>query len=193
MSTAPQPPRPPVPPQPLRTSSHIVAIVLCILALIVLASVAAVWTGLRILSRTVQVHVKEGGEQKKEVSIKVPFASIEARQDVNEAALGLPIYPGATRVRDKDSATVNLEFGGEEGVRVAVAKFETPDPIEKVHAFYEQRLGREVTKFMEKDAEGKTVFEIKKGGSEKIVALKSTLNGTRIELVHVRHGRGETN
>lgn len=187
MATLTEPPRPPAPP---RTGSHIVAIVLCILALIVLVSVGAIWTGLRILSQGVKVQVDEKG-QKKNVLLKVPFGSVEVRRDVSEASLGLPLYPGAKNIEEK--ATVDLEFGGEGGARIAVGKFETPDPIDKVRAFYEERLGHEVTKTIEKDRRGKTVLEISKGGTEKIVALKGGPLGTTIELVHVQGGGGETN
>lgn len=193
MTTAPQPPQPPVPPARPRTGSNVLAIALLVLALIVLVSVITVWTGLRFLSHSVQVHVNNGQGDKKEVSIQTPVGSLEVRKDVDEAQLDLPIYPGAKRVQDHDAATVNMEFGGEEGVRVVVAKFETSDPIEKVRNFYQERVGTEVTKFIEKDSEGKTVFEIKHGGQEKIVALKSGFGGTRIELVRVVHGRAETN
>ncbi len=189
MSAGPEPPRAPAPP---RTGSHIVAIVLCILALIILVSAGAIWTGLRILSRGVQVQVDKRG-QKKDVLLKVPFGSVEVRNEVSEASLGLPLYPGAKNVGTDKRATVNMEFGGQEGVRIVVGKFETPDPIDKVRAFYQERLGHEVTKTIDKDSRGKTVLEISKGGNEKIVALKGGPLGTTIELVHVQEGAGETN
>ncbi len=185
-----EPPRAPAPP---RSSSTVVAIVLCLLALIVLVSVAAVWTGLRFLSQGVQVQVNDRGGRKKDVLLKVPFASVEVHRDVNEASLGLPVYPGAKSIPGVENATVDLEFGGEQGVRILVGKFETPDPIEKVKAFYQERLGHEVTKRLDKDSRGKTVFEIKKAGTERIVALKGGPLGTTIELVRVQEGAGETN
>ncbi len=190
MATAPQPPRPPVPP---RAGSPVVAIALLILALIVLTSVIAVWTGLRFLSRGVQVHVDERGGDKKEVSIKTPVGSLEVRKDVNEAQLGLPLYPGAKRLKGEDSATVSLGLPDEQSVRVVAAKFETTDAFDKVRDFYKTRLGTEVTRITERSPEGKTIFEIKKGDTEKVVALKNWDSGTRIELVHVTHGRPETN
>ncbi len=188
-----EPPRAPAPPAPPRSSSTVVAIVLCLLALIVLVSVAAVWTGLRFLSQGVQVQVNDRGGRKKDVLVKVPFASVEVHRDVNEASLGLPVYPGAKSIPSDENATVDLEFGGEEGVRILVGKFETPDPLEKVKAFYQERLGHEVTKTLDKDSRGKTVFEIKKAGNERIVALKGGPLGTLIELVRVQEGAGETN
>jgi len=190
MSTVPRPPQPPVPPVPARPASNIVAIVLLLLALIVVVSGLVVWGGLRYLARGVQVHVNDakGGKQ---VSVQTPIGSFEVKKDVNEAQLGLPVYPGATRLKDEDSATINMNFGGEQGVHVVVAKFETTDDLEKVRSFYQDRVGGDVTKFIEKNNEGKTVFEIKRKNQERIISLKSTGGGTRIELVRVDHGREE--
>jgi hypothetical protein len=193
MSTAPQPPRGPAAPPPPRTGSHVLMIVLLLLALIIVVSVATVWVGLRFITRGVSVNVQDGDSGRKEVSIKTPVGSVEVSQGVDESRLGLPIYPGAQRLKDQDSANVNFSFGGKAGLRLVVAKFETPDPLEKVRDFYKQRLGGDVTRFVEKDSEGKTVFEIKRSGQEKVVALQVRNDGTRIELVRVNHGPTEAN
>lgn len=193
MATVPQPPLAPPPP---RKGGHILAIVLLVLALVVLVSASAVLIGLRFLSRVVQVHVDEGRGGKKGVSINTPAGkvfSLEVNKEVSEAALGLPIYPGSKRVKDEDSAMVNIGVPGEQKVRVVAAKFETSDPIDKVTGFYRGRLGSQVTKFTEKDSEGKTVIEIEHNDQEKIVALKGIWPGTRIELVRVEHAEGESN
>ncbi len=192
MSATPQPPRPPVPPAPPRAPSRVLPIVLLSLALIVVLSALAVWIGLRVLSHVVRVRVDEGKGGNKEVSIQTPVGSLEAAKGVDEARLGLPIYPGAKQMKD-DAATLNFSFGGEANMHLVVGKFETSDPIEKVAAFYRNRLGNQVTKFTEKDSEGKTVFEIKRPDQEKIVALKDEGSGTRLELVRVVHGRAEAN
>jgi len=190
MSTVPRPPQPPVPPVPARPASNIVAIVLLLLALIVVVSGLVVWGGLRYLARGVQVHVNDakGGKQ---VSVQTPIGSFEVKKDVNEAQLGLPLYPGATRLKDEDSATINMNFGGEQGVHVLVAKFKTTDDLDRVRSYYQDRVGGDVTKFTEKDNEGKMVFEIKSKNQERIITLKSTGGETRIDLVRVDHGREE--
>ena len=197
MATSPQPPRTPVPPAPPQTGSKVVPIVLLGLAVIVVVSALVLWTGLRFLSHSVQINQRESGAGKKEVSIKTPFGGIEVNKNnnVSESALGLPIYPGAKLIKDGDanSASVNIGLPGEESVRVVAGKFETPDPIDKVEAFYHGRLGSEVTKFTAKDSDGKTVFEIKHKDNERVVALKSVLGATRIELVRVSHGGEESN
>jgi len=193
MSRSPQPPRAPIPPQPPRSGSNIVAIALLVLALIVLVSGVAVWTGLRFLSHNLRMQVadREGGN--KEVSINTPVGSIEVHHDVNQDSLGLPIYPGATPVKDKDSASVNLGFGGEASVQVLVAKFETSDSLERVRAFYKEHLGSEVTKLTDQGWEGKTTFEIKTHNLEKVVALEGGGSRTLIKLVRVSFGKNEGN
>jgi hypothetical protein len=193
MSTAPQSPRPPAAPPPPRTGSHLLAISLLVLGLIVVVSVMTVVIGLRFLARGVKVNVADAGAGKKEVSIQTPVGSLEVTPKVTESQLGLPIYPGAERAKDQGSASVNIALGDEQGVRVLAVKLQTADPLEKVRDFYEQRLGAEVTKFTHKNQDGSTVFEIKRPGQEKIVALRAAGAVTLIELVRVVHSAAETN
>ena len=194
MGTSPHPPRPPVPPPPPRSGSHIVAIALMVLALIVTVSVAAVWLGLRLISRNVEVSVQEGKAGKKGIAIKTPLGSLEVDQDVDASRLGLPLYPGATRVKgDEGSAAVNIDIAGEKSVHVLAATFQTADAPATVQEFYRKQMADEVSRFVEKDENGKTVFEIKKSGLEKVVALEGRDGGTRIALVRVLHGETEAN
>jgi len=187
------PPRPPVPPQPPGNRSHFVVIALLLLALIVVAGGIGVLVGLRFLSNAVHINVNQGGGGKKQLSIKTPLGSLEVNPGVNEASLGLPIYPGAIPLKEHDSATVNLDIADEAKLRVLAGKFETPDSLEKVVAFYHARLGDQVTSFKEKNGEGKTVFEIKHDKQTKVVALKSNGDKTVIELVRVSEGVPEAN
>jgi hypothetical protein len=193
MANSHQAPRPPIAPPPPRPSSHVVAIALLVLALIIVVCGIAVWTGFRFIAQNVKVQVEDGGAGKKEVSIKTPIGSLEVRKDVDAARLGLPLYPGAIRLQDQDSATVNIDIAGKENVQVLAAKFETSDPFHKVQEFYRQRLGSEVSKLTENTREGKTVFEIKRADQEKVVALKKLDGKTRIELVRVVHAGSRGN
>lgn len=215
MATTPLPPRPPVPPPPPQSSSSAVAIALLVLGFIVVVSLFGIWVGFRILARGVKVHVNDQGGDKKEVSIKTPFGDIEVNKNggVTEASLGLPIYPGAKSASDHEGATVNMRFGTEAALHIVVGKFHSSDAFDKVRDFYQERLTSEVGKFtpkstvefdpghwgdeegnfIGKDKEGKTVFEIKRKDFVKVTALKSEWDGTRIELVNVRHGKGDAN
>ena len=192
MATSPQPPRPPVPPQPAGSRSNLVVIAILLLALLVVVGSMGVWIGLRFLSSAVHVQVSREGD-KKEVSIKTPVGSMEVHKDVDEASLGLPIYPGATRLNEKGSATVNFDILDEAKFRVLAGKFETSDSLDKVRAFYHDRLGDQVTKYKDRDEQGKTVFEIKHDKGDQVVALKRTGDKTVIELVRVSEGTTEAN
>lgn len=197
MGATPQPPRAPAVPAPpvSRQGSHIVAIVLLVLALIILVCGVTLYTGVRFLSHNVQVQVNKDQAGQKDVSIRTPVGNFEVRkdQDVSEAQLGLPIYPGAQRLQDEQSAALKMEFAGQQKLRLTVGKFETPDDFGKVEKFYQDRIGNQVTKFTQHGAQGKTVFEIKSKDEEKVVALKSLTTGTRIELVRVLHGENQVN
>jgi len=193
MSTSPQPPQPPAPPQPPRSGSNIVAIALLVLALIVLVSGIAVWTGLKFLSHTFQLQVEERGGGQKDVSINTPVGSIEVHHEVNEDSLGLPLYPGATQVKDKDSATVDFGFGGEAGVRILAARFETSDSLEAVKSFYKEQLGSSVTKFTNGGSAGKSAFEIKTKDMKKVVEIEGARGKTVIKLVRISVGENESN
>src|SRR5208337_4124349 len=193
MSTSPQPPRPPVPPQPRRSGSNIVAIALLVLALIVLVSGIAVWTGLRFLTHNLRVQVEQKGGNQKELSIDTPVGSMQVHHEVNEDNLDLPIYPGAIRVRDKDSASVDFGFGGDAGVHIVAARFETSDSLEAVKSFYKEHLGSSVTKFTDGGSGGKSSFEVKSRDLVKVVEIEGAGSKTAIKLVRISVGKGESN
>lgn len=214
METNAQPPRPPAPPPPPQSGSSAVAIALLVLMFIVVISCFGIWVGFRVLSRGIQVHVNDKGGDKKEVSIQTPFGGIEVNKNgVTEGSLGMPIYPGAKSSSDHNDATINMNFGNEAALRIVVGKYHTSDALEKVKEFYQERLTAEVGQFTQrsivdfdpghwgedegnfigKNKEGKTVFEIKRKDSVKIAALKSEWDGTRVELVHIDHGKNEAN
>jgi hypothetical protein len=92
----------------------------------------------------VQVDKGANGEQKK-VQVDTPFGGIHVNTDQTSAAdLGLPTYPGANIVNDKDnekSADIHMGFGEWE-LRVKIVNFSTPDSQDKVLAFYKNALTR---------------------------------------------------
>ncbi len=93
-----------------------------------------------------RVHVDKGanGEEKK-VQVDTPFGGVHVNTDQTTAVdLGLPAYPGAVVVKDKDnhnSADVHLGFGEWE-LRVRAVSYETSDSQQKVADFYKKALGR---------------------------------------------------
>lgn len=92
----------------------------------------------------VQVDKGPNGEDKK-VRVDTPFGGIHVNTDETTAAdLGLPVYPGADIVKDKDndkSADIHMGFGEWE-LRVKVVNYSTSDSQDKVVAFYRKALTR---------------------------------------------------
>jgi hypothetical protein len=108
-------------------------------ALAVLILLAAGLAGCR-------VHVqKDASGQQKNVQVDTPFGGMHVDTNQTTAAdLGLPAYPGAQIVRDKDddkSANIHMGFGEWE-LRVKVVNYATPDSEDKVATFYRKALGR---------------------------------------------------
>lgn len=81
----------------------------------------------------------------KNVRVETPLGGVHLLSGTTTAAdLGLPVYPGATPAKDHDgtqSANIHMGFGQWQ-MRVKVVHYHTPDPQDKVLAFYQQALGR---------------------------------------------------
>jgi hypothetical protein len=107
--------------------------------LLAAAAVLALMAGCRI-----QVDKSKDG-QDKNVKIDTPLGGLHVRAgDTSAADVGLPTYPGAHIVPDKDgdkSADVHFGFG-EWQFRVKAVHYETGDPQDNVVAFYRKALGR---------------------------------------------------
>lgn len=93
-----------------------------------------------------RVHVdKDANGQEKNVQVDTPFGGMHVNTNQTTAAdLGLPAYPGAQIVTDKDndkSADVHMGFGQWE-LRVKAVNYSTTDSQDKVVAFYKKALGR---------------------------------------------------
>lgn len=93
-----------------------------------------------------RIHVdKDADGKEKNVQVDTPFGGVHVNTDQLTAAdLGLPVYPGAEVVKDKDhdkSADVNMGFG-EWTLRVRAVNYATLDSQDKVTAFYKKALGR---------------------------------------------------
>jgi hypothetical protein len=125
--------------------------------------------------------------EKKEILIKTPWGGLKAAATPDPSRLGLPVYPGARFIKDQesDSFSFDLSIKGKPDVRFIVGKFETPDGIEKVRNFYRKKLGKEVTKFIEKTDEGGMAFEMKGKSESKFVQLKNVSGRTQIDLLRL--------
>jgi len=125
--------------------------------------------------------------EKKEILIETPWGGLEAAATPDPSRLGLPVYPGARLIKDQesDSLSIDLSVGGNAKLHFIVGQFETPDGIEKVRDFYRKKLGKEVTKFVEKTDDGAMAFEMRGKSESKFVQPKSSSGRTRIDLVRL--------
>ena len=153
----------------------------------------------------------------KNVRVATPFGGVQVKtnNETNIQGIGLPVYPGAELVRKKDkdngSADVNLSFGHFQ-LRVKAANYQTPDPPEKVSAFYKDALkkygvviecnhdrpvgtptqtdegltcsdGNKKEAVTEPDASGKTELKTGSKQHQHIVAIEPKGGGTKFGLV----------
>ena len=93
-----------------------------------------------------RVHVDKGANgEDKDVQVDTPFGGVHVNTDQTTASdLGLPVYPGAVSAKGDDnhkSADVHMGFG-EWQLRVRAVSYTTPDPEDKVIAFYRKALAR---------------------------------------------------
>ncbi|WP_109488935.1 hypothetical protein [Occallatibacter savannae] len=93
-----------------------------------------------------RIHVdKDSNGKEKNVQVDTPFGGVHVNTDqITASDLGLPVYPGAEVVKDKEhdkSADVNMGFG-EWTLRVRAVNYSTTDPQDKVVEFYKKALGR---------------------------------------------------
>jgi hypothetical protein len=82
------------------------------------------------------VNVKENGDK---VEIETSVGSIRVHSDESHPT-GLPIYPGATRIKS-NGANVELSSKDGDALGVGVEIYSTSDHLDKVSAWYVQKLG----------------------------------------------------
>jgi len=131
----------------------------------------------------------EQGSKKedKQLSIKTSTWALAVSGSPDFARLGLPLYPGAKYIQEKEQNGLDfsLNISGKPEVRFVVAKFRTSDSREQVREFYQKKIGKQVTKFTEKDDDGDMAFEIKHPKDQRFVGLKVVDGKTEIQLVRV--------
>ena len=89
------------------------------------------------------IHVDDKDKEAKKVDIQTPLANLKVDTSAAATDNGIPVYPGATlRPAEGDNnhrANVNIGAMGF-GVKVIAVEYLTPDPPEKVKAFYTDKL-----------------------------------------------------
>jgi len=160
---------------------------LCKAVLVSVVMLAAAFSGVDPAARAQE----QGKDQDKDgVVLKTPAGGFEASGTVKASQTGLPIYPGAKPMAEKGKNGGNLTFSlslqGKPDVHFLVAKLETTDSLEQVREYYKRKLGSRVTKFVDKDKDGNTVFEMKESeNSGRFLGIKSHQGTTEIDLVRL--------
>jgi hypothetical protein len=98
--------------------------------------------------------------------------------------MGVPVYPGAIRERDsRKLASFHLDFGHHhKAFAVAAAGYRTPDSVERVTAYYRDRLPH----WMISDkGDGRVELSFTKGGYRRFVAIYEENGETGIALASV--------
>jgi len=115
--------------------------------------------------------------------VETPFGSVRVKENarVDPRLLGVPLYPGATRLEDpRKQASIELDFDGEsKQLNVLVAVYTTPDPLDKVAAFYREKLGS--WKYT-RNSSGRVKLESSQDGSKRVVAISGRDGLTKIAL-----------
>jgi hypothetical protein len=151
--------------------------------------VAAVTLGMCATARQAGAAPRQD-QGKDEISVNTPKGGFDLSGSVKAKEIGLPVYPGATYVSDRDKDQGNLLFSltrpGKPDVKFVVAKFETADDIGQVRDFYRKKLGHKVTKFSVDAGDGHVSFEMRADNQHaRFVALKQSDGRTEIDLVRL--------
>lgn len=155
----------------------------CFISLIVLACLAfgAVYL-VRTNLRVVKTHRNSGDD----VSIDTPAGRFEIRahKDLNPAALGAPIYPGAKQTKDGGGATfqwLSRDGKDDKGLSVSGGELFTPDSANKVIEYYRTQLPNWI---VSTNRDGGTQFELKEGGYRRIIVVREKGDGTHIGIAN---------
>lgn len=78
----------------------------------------------------------------KNLDVRSPVGDLHVGKDADALKAGLPPYPGAHPQNNHDNNDpVNLALSTDNfGMKLIVAKYETPDPAEKVLNFYREKM-----------------------------------------------------
>lgn len=147
------------------------------LLVIGVGSVAALYYMIRSAVNNV-VTVEEGKDGQPKVELNVPGAGrISVNSGIDEAQLGVPIYPGATP--DKDgSGTVSVSNPGQSGW-FGAAVFTTDDSVDEVRDFYRDKLGDKAS----------TVDSVASEGKRQVVFTLETDKGFRMVSIGEEDGK----
>jgi hypothetical protein len=148
----------------------------------------------------------QDAERGKNIDIKSPVGAVSVRTDVDSPNTGLPIYPGASPLRDDDdpeSATVNVSSAWF-GVKVVAANYQSADGQDKILDYYQREMktygpvtecrgdvdfrggpGHKRPVCKEQPYSRDVQLLTGREDNQRIVAVKPRGSGTAFSLVHV--------
>ncbi len=139
-------------------------------------------------------------QKSQQVSVNTPAGSVTLRTTDSIKDVGLPIYPGAEIARS--GGGVEVTAPNDKRVAVAGVKYRTDDSVEKVDAWYRERLSADFErhgpgeKWSDPRIGGVTIetddiaFVAEGSGLIRVVAIKKRGNGAEIDMVRI--GKQET-
>jgi hypothetical protein len=166
----------------LRHGGALAAILLTVLILGALTVAALVSTGLYV-AHNIRMTARTG---RGEATVETPFGDVHVRESAafDPKRMGLPVYPGAVRRRDRHKlASVHLDFGDKhKEFSVAAAEYRTYDSLDKVVEFYHHELPHWM---FSHERHGGMQLELTEGGYRKMIAIYDDEGETRIALASV--------
>jgi hypothetical protein len=161
----------------------VIAVFLTLALIVGAVALIAALSGAFYFARNVRVTENGRGETR----IETPFASLRVREsaDFDPAMAGIPVYPGATRIRNRDGkhASFEIDLADEhKEFSLAAAEFTTHDGVSQVVDYYTRHMpGARLTH----SHRGSVNFLSSDGGSKRVVAVRSRRGETRITLASV--------
>ena len=138
-----------------------------------------------IVTRTVRVRTHDGAEGT-DVAIDTPEGrlSIRARDHMNPALTGVPVYPAAYSVSDGGA---NIEWNSKDGdidknLYVVGGEFRTKDSTSQVVEFYRNQLPNLM---IVSERDRSTRLEYKQGGIQRIISIREKNGETRIGVASI--------
>jgi hypothetical protein len=137
-----------------------------------------------IVLKNVRVRTNDGVSGR-DVSIDTPGGrlNIRARDHMNPALTGVPIYPGASRTNDGGA---NIEWSSKDGedknLFVVGGEYRTKDSASQVVEFYRRQLP---SLMIVHENDRSTRLEYKEGGIRRIISVNEKWGETRIGIASI--------
>lgn len=111
-------------------------------------------------------------KKEKNLDVRSPVGDLHVGRDADAQKAGLPLYPGARSQNAENDDPLNLALSTDSfGMKLIVAKYETPDAPEKVLNFYRDKMkkyGKVLECHNTNDASGDHNADDKKEGSQPV-------------------------